>query len=115
MHRYMYFLTTCCRWETLSHVVATLCVHTIPQCCTLNFVESSVFTGTIAYHTCSSVHYAHKDLPPLQVWGNIQDYEDPSRIVFDLDNSKHWKSLFYDTQPLTTVQVDTDTCSNAIL
>ena len=53
-------------------------------------------------------YFVYDNLPPLQVWANIQDYEDPSRIVFDLDNSKHWKSLFSsDIQQLTTVQVDT--------
>ena len=44
---------------------------------------------------------------PMQVWTNIQDYEDPSRIVFDLENSKHWRTLFpADMQPLATVQVE---------
>ncbi len=43
----------------------------------------------------------------MQVWANIQDYEDPSRIVFDLQNSTHWRPLFpTDMAPLATVQVD---------
>ena len=60
--------------------------------------------------SCSFVHHTilfYDHLLLVQVWANIQDYEDPSRIVFDLDNSKHWKSLFSsDMQQLTTVQVD---------
>ena len=57
-----------------------------------------------------------KTFLPDQVWANIQDYEDPSRIVFDLDNSKHWKSLFSsDMQQLTTVQVDTDRFSRSAI
>ena len=51
------------------------------------------------------------DLPrpivrPLQVWGNVQAYDDPGRLVFDLHSTKHWRPLFPSTmEPLNTVQV----------
>lgn len=43
----------------------------------------------------------------IQVWANIQDYDDPGRIVFDLSNTKHWRPLFpSNSQPLSSVQQD---------
>lgn len=42
-----------------------------------------------------------------QVWANVQEYEDPARIVFDLSNSSHWQPLFPPgSQPLNSVQQD---------
>ena len=38
----------------------------------------------------------------MQIWGNIQSYDDPSRLVFDLSNNEHWCPL--NPQPLASVQ-----------
>lgn len=43
----------------------------------------------------------------LQVWGNIQPYDDPSRMMFDLSNRKHWSPLYSDRhEPPASVQQD---------
>ena len=43
----------------------------------------------------------------LQVWGNIQTYEDPSRLLFDLSNHKNWFPLYFDKfDPPSSVQQD---------
>ncbi|XP_019860650.1 PREDICTED: coiled-coil and C2 domain-containing protein 2A-like [Amphimedon queenslandica] len=42
------------------------------------------------------------------VWGNIQEWDHPSRVTFDLQNSKKWSPLFPSTMnPLDSIQVDT--------
>ena len=47
----------------------------------------------------------HHFLKSLQVWGNIQPYDDPSRLVLDLANREHWCPLNPDgSQPLASVQ-----------
>lgn len=43
----------------------------------------------------------------MQVWGNIQSCDDPSRLMFDLLNHQQWYPLNPDgLQPLATVQQD---------
>ena len=35
------------------------------------------------------------------MWANVQENDDPSRMVFDLTNGKYWKPLF----PMTTESI----------
>ena len=43
------------------------------------------------------------------MWGNIQSYDDPSRLMFDFSNPKQWSPLFTQSdvsKSLVSVQQD---------
>ena len=42
----------------------------------------------------------------IKVWGNIQEIDHPSRVIYDLHSTKNWSPLFpTNMEPLDSIQV----------
>ena len=100
---------------TYPHRHAHTYPHTYTPTCMYNMYIPSLthphtyltYTSTYIPHLHTHIHtLAHLHFLRLQIWANIQPYEDPSRISFDLSNSTYWRPLFpSDMAPLESIQV----------
>lgn len=75
-----------------------------------NMIEQYLLSLTIISRSLSSKAWIDNCVIclVLQIWANIQQYEEPSRITFDFSNTKNWKPFFSRSYPspcLSSVQV----------
>jgi coiled-coil and C2 domain-containing protein 2A len=63
------------------------------------------FTNTLSHIPLTSIACIFNN---DNVWGNIQEFDHPSRVNFDLQSNKKWSPLFQaNMAPLNSIQVET--------